>query len=457
MKIELAGATVCVLGRLKGWSKDSLEREMIQVGGAVITTPKAGCLVFLGLNPARAKVTKARSRQCTILERDDALALLEHGHVELGAPATRPLRELIGEARGALARGPGEEAFAELVALLDGCDPNHTADLVTYLEPHLSGWPLACCHTVSDRNIEARFTTGICGDAGGSLRSMPVDWVAGLLRDGPALKHRICDTLSLSGVEVTSAAAARIFAHDTLEHVRAFSLGETKSRHRKNKNFFKRMVTSTALANVETFVVHECAAEGMELLLDHPACLPGLHTLLLTWHTDYVTSGRLTHRGAELAATWGDQLRTFGISARRHVEWLSERRGALTALEHVVMMPSPIREHEQICAHLPHALEGVRKLTIGGGDTGRAESFLDALGRTPSASLREIDLSPVIDNWGIKAECFVRLVRAITESNLPDVLERVILNSAFDPALTARLMDAGVEVEVLALERRRRP
>jgi hypothetical protein len=457
MKIELEGATVCVVGRLKGWSKQTIKNAVRDAGGAFVGTPRDGGVVLLGNNPSGTGLTKARSRACTIVEGDDALALLSDGFVELEEAPRRTLDELVGEARALLARGAGDATFASLVALLDGCEAGHVADLANYIAPQVQSWGLSYGLGASSRNMDARGVTGICGDAGGSIRTMPVDWVAELLRGGPSPKHSICDTLSFSRVEVSSTTAARVFDHDTIAHLRAFSLGETNDGNRKTKTFFKKMIKSSALHRVRTFVVHDCAPDGLALLRDHPECLPALDALLLSRSTRNMRyRGDTTHACAALAATWGEQLRTFGVSLVEHVAWLKDHRGALPELEHVVLSTSPWDEYEhdyrQTARHLPGALEGVREVSFGAKVFPALEAWLLALGRDTPDTLRVLDLSPTCNFDMIGEEPSTLIARVIADFGLPDVLERVVLNSAFDDALRARLEAAGLEVEVVALD-----
>ena len=307
------------------------------------------------------------------------------------------------------------------------------------------------------RNMDARGVTGICADAAGALRRMPIEWVAELLRGGPSPKHRVCDALSFSGVQVSNTLAAKIFENPTLDFLRVFSLGETNESSNKNKTFFKKMLASDALAAVESFVVHECNPDGLATLMGHPECLPSLSALHLSRTTRYMSHrGDTTSAGAALAETWGHQLEIFGVSLKEHVAWLAEHRGSLTALDQVVVCDSPWDENDhdykETCGHLSDALKGVGHVTFGCKRFAPLEAFIVAMGRDPSDALRVLDLSPCLSGDVCGEETSLLIGRAISGSKLRDQLERVVLNDAFDASLVAHLTERGVDVEMVALQ-----
>jgi hypothetical protein len=460
MLIELTGATVCVIGKLKGWPKAAITEAVEAAGGTLKNTPPKGCLALVGMNPSEHKLAKASARGCTMLDHDDAIALLSDGFVEREDAPTRTLDELVGEARGVLAKGPGRETFDALVALLDGCEPDHLDDLANYITPQLADWPIAR-DTPEQAQRHARHAdiskvTGPFSDAGGSMRLMPVGWVTDLIADGPSPKHRICDTLSFSGVKVSTSAAAKVFAHGPLEHLRAFSIGETTLPNMKKKTFFKKMVASGALPNVHTFTLHRCHPDGITLLAEHPECLPSLTTLHLYAMTDDMRRmGDTTASGAILAGAWGDQLETLGVSCSEQVVWLREHRDALPMLDHVLVRTSILelgglgRSHGMY--HLPHALEGVRTLTFGGNYFPLLRAYLSELGAHPPRDVRTLDLSPMLSGDICAAEPAAQLADTILTGGLPGVLERVVVNGAFAPSFARSLAGAGLTVETVEL------
>ncbi len=286
---------------------------------------------------------------------------------------------------------------------------------------------------------------------------MPVGWIAELLSNGPQPKHSICDTLSFSGVEVLSSTAATLFAHPPLEHLRLFDLGETNVASQKKKTFFKKMPASTTLAHVETFVVEECDPSGLALLLDHPECLPSLHTLALGQSTCYIhTQDGMTHGGAALAEAWGAQLKTFKLSLPEHVAWLRTNRARLTALEHVVLITTrwddkPSRMYRATMEDLPHALQNTHTLSLGGPSLEAIDAYLLALGKTPPEALRVVDLSHARDDKMCTFESSRLLANAITKFGLADTLEHVVIHSRFDPVLRERLEASGLDVACASL------
>jgi hypothetical protein len=461
VRIEFGGATVCVIGRFKSWTKKSIRAVVEDAGGRVVGTPAKGGLVLLGANPAAGKLTQARARGCTFVEGEDAYTLLERGVVEVEPAAGRSLDDLIGEARAVLAEGASRDGFAKLVALLDGCAPEHTSDLATYLGPLLDPWGVA--HEDEQTSHEHSISwasgdvTGPCAEAAGHIRSMPVHWVAELLAGERSPKHSICDALSFSRVEVSTSAAAKLFEHDTLEHFRVFSLGETNTSSHKKKTFFKKMLTSTTLAAVETFIVHSCDPEGLGLLLEHPECMPRLTRL------DLVASRRIlidtqgtTHPNTELARAWSGQLEAMRITHQLHVDWLVENPGALPALDHLIVSNDASEFANEttwapMAARLPGALGACSRLTLACHALTPLEAFLGELAQAPPQALRTLDLSANIIDDLDDPEAAERVADALTASDWTTRLERVVLNTAFADAVRERLVEQGAHVDVVTL------
>ena len=447
MKIELAGATVCVVGRIKGWSKNSIKRTLEATGGELIGMPKEGCLVLVGSNPSWYTLDRARARVCTILEGDDALALLADGAFELTEEPPRAFGELIAQARALFDQRPTLESFAELTAFLDTCPPGHADDLADYIAPQLADWgPMMLSHDYSLRHPD-RFAwryTGLCGDAGGSMRAMPNRWIVELMNDGPSPKHRICDTLSFTDIEASSKLAAGIFDHGPLTHLRAFSPGRSSPRFRMTVPFYKRMVKSDALEHVETFTLTECAESAFDVLMKRPEFLPNLKTI----HIDH-TTWRLTDAAA-FAGLWGEQLETLKVSRPEHIRWLRDHRRRFPVLSRLIIeLPNHRENHVDT---LPAVVEGADTLTLATREVDDILPVIDVLAASPPESLRTLDLSCINSPRTCSVDPASRLGERLARSRLCRSIDRVILNTDFDDELRKWLDDRGAEVEIRPLQ-----
>ena len=462
MKIELEGQTVCVVGRLKGWTKGSIKAALEEVGGRLVGTPAEDGLILIGSNPAERKLTQARARACTFVEGDDVYTLLSEGVVEVEPPPVRSLDDLLGEARSILAQGPTRDGFAKLVVLLDDCTIDHLADLTDYLHPQLGSWGVAFERDDTSHRHAVRWrpgdVTGPCAEAAGAIRTMPKTWAADLIAGRHSPKHTICEALSFSGIEIPSTTASRIFDQSTLEHIRVLSLGCVNSSSELRKSFYERMSESTTFAHVETLVLtHWCEPSGLGLLLDHSECLPKLTRLDLVNCSNTLTdpSGR-TYINAELTRTWAHQLETLRLAHVAQLGWLLDNPNALPHLEHLIVSDDAsgyAHDSEWVAesSSLPTALRGCSRFTLSCRSAVTLDAILRAIGNDPPETLRVLDLSPNILETLVTSSTTRQITRTLTETTLASRLEKIVLNTAFPETAYAPLIDTGVQIDVVEL------
>jgi hypothetical protein len=431
-------------GKIKGYTKSSLAQRIRDAGGSVVTTPNASCALFLmGERAAYKKVDKAKALGLTIVEGDVLYELLEKGEVDWDdSVPTRPLDELIADARAIFDGAPSREAWASICALADECDGDHIHDLIAYLTPQLDAWPDPSFVRHGYDSQVGTFT-----HAAGSLRMLPGEWITAMINGEEHPKHALATALSFTSAAVNNTLSTTIFDNPDLGHLTTFDVGANLDQNVKKKTFYKAMASCPHLGNVDTLMLSR-ASKGSFAELAKATSLPNLRRIVVRPGTERM--------GADLEAAlfgpWAPRLEAIAVSTPDHLRLITSRLDELTSLETLSLGTTSWTDDAYFDAYVEAmgggALEPIRVLELG------VISYVDAdanvgFGRMLDAIDTDLDTLDLracdrVELSGPIGAAF--MLKHLVENGLSARVGVVLVGENISPDVCAALADAGVDL-----------
>ena len=260
MRIELEGTTFCVTGNFDNHQNTrTVEAELRAKGGKTQKSMGLKVEVLIFGSGWSGKTDTARDRGLPILREAELDRLLADGYVEIdfeppsvdGGDAS--LDELLGEARGALAKNPGPRTWDALVRVIDQCDADQVGALTDYVFDHLERWP----------------------ERERLLCSAPRDWIATMLRGEDSPAYRLVRRLDLGEVDAKTTAFKKLLGCESLCHVDALDIAVDK---KLTKTAFKALAQAEHLSTVRDLTVGYFEDDWARAL-DEGDAMADLHTI----------------------------------------------------------------------------------------------------------------------------------------------------------------------------------
>jgi hypothetical protein len=260
MRIELEGTTFCVTGNFNNHQNTRTVEAALRAKGGKIQKSmglKVEVLVF-GYGYSR-KTETAKDRGLPVLREAELDKLLADGFVEVDfeAPTTEggdaSVDELLGEARGALAKSPGPRTWGEIVRIVDQCDADQVGALTDYVFDHLERWP----------------------ERERLLCAPPTDWIATMMRGEDSPAYRLVRRLDLGEVDAKTTAFKKVLGCESLRHVEALDIAVAK---KLTKTAFSALAKAERFATVRDLTVGYFEEDWARALDDGDA-MANLHTL----------------------------------------------------------------------------------------------------------------------------------------------------------------------------------
>lgn len=187
--------------------------------------------------------------------------LVQFGELELEAkPVSEEasVGESVGELRAILDGEPSPQKWRDIIAVLDQTEPERLAEVVAYVEGHISRWPLDESRRWHTSIVQSKLPDSASW-VGGDLRVAPKHWVQQLLAGEDSEKFSVVRAISLEGTKVTSSVASKIFGSAHLEQLLHFDCGRDL---KLTKTFFKKLAQCESMKNLETLIYYPYKKSG---------------------------------------------------------------------------------------------------------------------------------------------------------------------------------------------------
>lgn len=443
--LEVQGGSFAFTGKIKGYTKASLSKHIQSMGGSVFPSASSGLTAYLvGDRASDKKVDKARALGLTIVSDDALYAFLEDGKLSLDAlNPTRPVNELIAEARSLLAMVPAHETWKQLAALVDECSEEQMEAFLAYLAPNLEQWA-----DVSALSPLSRLHSGLFDNTADTVCFVPDVWMGELIGGEQHPKHALCKSLTFSYMAVNNTNAIKLLDNPSLKTLTTFDVGTTLAQNMKKKTFYKALASCENLDSVDTLVLAKAPAGSFAELLKATS-MPNLKALYLNSDTLYMSDA---NQGVDVMfGPWAEQLERVMIRSDKQLEALADRIGELPALHSLLIGCHPRTEAElftNMATQLPRVVPHIKSLVIGinsydsyAKQTGIGD-LLDAI----DGPLETLDLS-WCSPFALQGEAGVVFVQKhFIDNGLVGRVSTLVVNELVDAAVVSLLREQGLEV-----------